>query len=112
MAYYLRNCLIKNDIKLSSFSANNYFRCFLLRLCEAVIGTVLSSLRVMNKNHNWLSFFAEILIEFIHTNEVVEYNRHGTVLKKIRAGFALKLLRITLMNGDFGLRASSEIQLD
>lgn len=66
----------------------------------------------MNKKHNWLSFFAEILIEFIHANEVVEYNRHGTVLKKIRAGFTLKLLHITLMHGDFRLRASPEIQLD
>lgn len=56
----------------------------------------------MTKKHNWLSFFAEILIEFIHANEVVEYNRHGTVLKKIRADFVLKLLRVTL-------RVTSEI---
>lgn len=51
----------------------------------------------MNKKHNRLSFFAEILIEFIPANEVVEYNRRGTILKKIRTGFALKCLLITLM---------------
>lgn len=63
----------------------------------------------MNKKHNRLSFFAEILIEFIPANEVVEYNRRGTVLKKIRTDFVLQCLRITLMYGGFRLRVTSEI---
>lgn len=66
----------------------------------------------MNKKHNWLSFFAEILIEFIHSNEVVEYNRRGIILKKKRTGFVLKQLHATLMYGDFRLRVSSEILLE
>lgn len=68
----------------------------------------------MNKKHNWLSFFAEILIEFIHSNEVVEYNRRGIILKKKRTGFVLKQKQVhaTLMYGDFRLRVSSEILLD
>lgn len=66
----------------------------------------------MNKQHKWLSFFAEILTDFIHANEVAEYDRHGPVLKKIRAGFALKLPSIPLIDGDSRLRASLEIQLD
>lgn len=66
----------------------------------------------MNKMHNWLSLFAEILIEFFHSNEVVEYNRRGIVLKKKRTGFVLKQLRAPLTYGDFRLRVSSEILLD
>lgn len=36
----------------------------------------------MNKKHVWLSLFTEVLIEFINANEVVDYNRHDTVLKR------------------------------
>lgn len=55
----------------------------------------------MNKKHDSLSLFTEVLIEFINVNEVVEYNRHGT--EKIRSGFELKPLHVVLMDGDIRL---------